>query len=89
MLMFWCTSPSPPQGMLGVLVMLSTSSRNMILKGEPTDFNLLKFLISFLTVSIPLASDAFNSNKFCLQYSPKMVLASARAVVVLPTQQGR
>ena len=68
--------------------MLSTSSKNIILNGAPTGFNLQKFLMSFLTVSIPLASDAFNSKKFCLQYSPRIAFTRAIAVVVFPTPAG-
>ena len=70
------------------LVMLSTSSRKIILNGAPTGFKRQKFLMFVLTVSIPLASEAFNSKKFCLQYSPKIDLTSARADVVFPTPAG-
>ena len=68
--------------------MLSTSSKKIILNGAPTGFSLQKFLMLFLTVSIPLASDAFSSRKFCLQYSPRIDFTSANAVVVLPTPAG-
>ena len=68
--------------------MLSTSSKNIILNGVPIGLSLQKFLMSFLTVSIPLASDAFNSRKFCFQYSPRIDFTSAIAVVVFPTPAG-
>lgn len=70
------------------LVMLSTSSRNIIRYGAPIGFSLQKFFMFVLTVSIPLASDAFSSRKFCLQFSLSIDLVSASAVVVFPTPAG-
>ena len=68
--------------------MLSTSSRKIILNGAPTGLSLQKFFMRSLTVSIPLASDAFNSKKLFLQYSPKIDFDNANAVVVFPTPAG-
>lgn len=70
-------------------VSASHSSRNIILNGTfPIAFVLAKSLTLFLTMSIPLSSLAFSSNRLSLYTSPNSVLAMTSAIVLFPTPAG-
>lgn len=70
-------------------VSASASSRNIILKSAPPIGDVFaKFLILFLTTSMPRSSDALSSVKFSRHPSLKSSLAIETAVAVFPTPGG-
>ena len=61
----------------------------MILKGASIGKVFAKSLTSFLIISIPLSSDAFNSSKFPDMFpSPKISVANVMTVDVFPVPGG-